>query len=132
MSVAVLLFVGEALFYYSTNINDIFIAKDFIGRFRSYIFFLNSAAVLYISGDICKVVEESIGQWAAYFTETTPEEGIVKVDITNITRQCHKTLMILLSEAESHIISISGNIFVLDYNAIFNVRTLHVKRFKRI
>lgn len=119
MSKALMMFMGEALFNYSTNLNDVFIGKDSMSRYRNCIFFLNFLVVLYISGSICKTVEEAIGRWADKFTLTTEDHiSFGRVECSN--RKSDR-LLVLLHEAKSHIVSLSGHLFVLDYTSIFNV-----------
>ncbi|OXA44314.1 hypothetical protein Fcan01_20530 [Folsomia candida] len=110
MSKIVLMFIGEYLFYYSAHFNDILEVSDFMMSFRKLIFLLNICASLYFSGDCCKGVEDSMLSWISSVTEA---------GMSNILFSRGR-VAILISEAKSHIVGISGGIFVLDYSAIFN------------
>ncbi|XP_035708239.1 uncharacterized protein LOC118435864 [Folsomia candida] len=109
-SLIIFFFVGEALLYYSVSLSYIFVAKNDIARFRKSIFFLNFISVLFFAGDACKSVEDLVESWTSRMVQAS--QGY------ELKRSGYLTL--LLHEAKSHAVGISGHIFVLSYTSIFN------------
>jgi len=58
MSIVVLTYILECIIYFSTHLNALLVAPDWLKRWRAGTLFANSIAVIYCSGDIGKQVYE--------------------------------------------------------------------------
>ncbi|XP_035704745.1 uncharacterized protein LOC118434715 [Folsomia candida] len=114
ISAIVLCYVTEALFYYSTGLNAIFLAKDWLRRVRSITFFLNMVGILFMSGDTCRQVNR-MAEWIS----AIKKKSSLNLNAIPILDSDEST--VLLNELKNRSISITGHIFVMDYNAVFSI-----------
>lgn len=97
MSRIFFLFVGEALLFYSTNLNSLLVGSSKIDKFRKSIYLIEFVSVLFLCGEICKVLEDAVGQWAY--------QSVV-LDSTN-TMSGKGYFNVLINEAKSHVCGIN-------------------------
>lgn len=105
MGNCILLYFGEALFYYSVNINDLLKDEEDTERIRSLVFLSIAIMIFRFSGDSCQTVEDSVIGWIRLkFGEIDP--GLTSV---------------LMHDATKHVVGLHGSIFVVDYSTILSV-----------
>lgn len=104
----VLIFSAQALFHYSISLNGIFIASNYLERFRIFSFLMIAGAVFFFAGDSCRQVE-GLGRWLSARKGKTGDFPT------------GEELALILHEVKEHEVGISGKWFVLDFSAIFNV-----------
>ncbi|OXA64783.1 hypothetical protein Fcan01_01335 [Folsomia candida] len=105
MGNCILLYFGEALFYYSVNINDLLKDEEDTERIRSLVFLSIAIMIFRFSGDSCQTVEDSVIGWIRLkFGEIDP--GLTSV---------------LMHDATKHVVGLHGSIFVVDYSTILSM-----------
>ncbi|OXA40869.1 hypothetical protein Fcan01_24203 [Folsomia candida] len=107
-----LLFVVEGLLYYSTNINALLLGGSTIYLIRQFMYFIEFVAILLLSGNSCKRMEDAVGMWAYRWLITEETEAYT---------QKRMNFSVLINDAKSGGVGLSGYIFIMDYTTMLSV-----------
>lgn len=112
----VLLFMAQALFYYSVSLNDIFTAKNYRSMIIIISFLFTAIAAFFFAGDACRQMEY-LGKWLSRRMDSSGD-----LHAESASR--------IMQEIKGHEVGISGHWFILDFPAIFNVRFYSLRIFQ--